>query len=349
MFSTSRAHGRCTASSAPSSQFSEIPRQLRLVPYPAAYCVLRSDFILLLIILSFIASALKVLRRLSPAGHFLETQNKSCRFLRHSSNFYTMSSPQIPPPNPFIVHLIKFRKRYICGSLLVLQSSIATTIGYFSTSKFLTWCNTTRSLHHDNDVAITVAIYIISCAPLCSVVGLLAAGFYYTRKSRIYGKFDLKMRRKGRRGYAFDPKDEEDRAKKKEAEWLNKEPNPRSIATLPTVTTTITPSATLPPKTLDRAPPPPASKHMSFFNPYSWGQATHTEPQEQEKRGESKPGIARSDSIKTCKDDPVTKKAVANIWLDGITDRFRAGYDGRATRKSTWDEEIELKRVGSEK
>jgi hypothetical protein len=254
-----------------------------------------------------------------------------------------MSSSQAPSPNPSIAHTIRFKKRYICGSLLILQSSVAFAIGYFSTRKFLTWWNTTHSLHHQNDLAITLAVYIISCAPLCSVIGVLAAALYYTRKRRRHGKFDVKMRRKGRRGYAFDPMDEVDGAKTEETERLNGEPRAEPVATLPTTTT---PPATEPYESLVASHPPAASKRISFFNPYSWGQGPHTNMVGLEKRGAPQPGVARSNSIKTCEDDPVTKKAVANIWLGGVTDRFRGGYDGRATRKSTWNEDMELKGVG---
>jgi hypothetical protein len=255
-----------------------------------------------------------------------------------------MSSSQTPPPNLFNAHMIRFKRRYICGSLLFLQSSIAFAIGYFSTGKFLTWWNTTHSLHHENDLTITLSVYIISCAPLCSVIGVLAAGLYYTRKRGKYGKFDFKMRRKGRRGYAFDPKDEEDKAKAKEAERLNREPRVKPVAILSIATT---PPVTEPHESLVASLPPAVPKRISFFNPYGWGQGANTDTVGLEKRGAPQPGVARSNSIKTCKDDPVTKKAVANIWLDGVTDRFRGGYDGRATRKSTWNEEMELEGMES--
>jgi hypothetical protein len=253
-----------------------------------------------------------------------------------------------------------YKKYYICVSLLFLESAVAITIFTLSSRLYIVWHHTTKRLQRTNDLLIHTMFFIATCAPLCAVLGVLVGALYYWRKRTKYGEYKVSMRRQGR-GYWMDPADAEEARLWAEAKKINSEP--RAVASLATTTavakhysmslsgsmmrgSTLSGStlrgSTATTNTLDMGPERLAepmqakSKRVSFFNnPYGWVFKTE-EPNEPQR---PEPGLSRSDTVRTCDNDEITKKGVSDIWLGGLG---KTGYTGRSVRKKNWDEEMEM-------
>lgn len=141
------------------------------------------------------------------------------------------------------------------------------------------------------------------------------AAAYYWRKRLKYGKYDTKMRRKGR-GYWIDPSDGEDksvedgalranagiRRERTRAEKIAKEEEQLREQGVGHV------SFALP------VQPKRETKRISFFsNPYGWVAKNKSDAAEEGAGGGG--GLGRSDSVRTCESDETTRKGVADIWL----------------------------------
>lgn len=131
---------------------------------------------------------------------------------------------------------------------------------------------------------------------------------YYWCKRRKYGKYDNKMRKKGK-GYWIDPSDKEDKALSDEALKINGE--------IRTVRERMEKESEEDRSNRVRGPQlgslglavPRESKRVSFFStPYGWV-AKKEEPRDIGR------GLGRSDSVQTCESDQVTKKVILDIWL----------------------------------
>jgi hypothetical protein len=251
-----------------------------------------------------------------------------------------------------------YKKHYICGSLLLLESAIAITIFTLSLREYTLWYRTTHHLQRTNDLIIHTTLFIATCTLLCAILGIMVGVIYYWRKRTKYGQYESSMRRQGR-GYWTDPADAEEARRWTEAKNMNT--LQRAAASIPT-TTAITTShpislslstlrssalsgSTLPETTATintlsmgterlAQPMQTKSKWVSFFNnPYGWVFKTE-EPNEPRS---SEPALFRSDTVKTCDNDEVTKKGVSNTWLGGMG---KTGYTGRNVRKKNWHEDM---------
>ncbi|KAF2027618.1 hypothetical protein EK21DRAFT_71606 [Setomelanomma holmii] len=219
-----------------------------------------------------------------------------------------------------------YKKRLVCGSLALACLLLASTIFALSTRAFLTWYHNTHPLHRANDLTIHTPLYIASCAPLCTYLGILGGVLYYRRKRNKYGKYEATMRRQGR-GYWIDPSDAEDKKKVDAAKKLNTEPRvpgPRLV-------------------------PVGKVERMSIFGPLGWGGRIGGEQGSTSVREEGRGGmsvlkrltnlhplgwgdnneyrprtaepertLSRADSIRSCKDDPVVERAAQDIWLSAV-------------------------------
>ncbi|KAH7379396.1 hypothetical protein DE146DRAFT_626264 [Phaeosphaeria sp. MPI-PUGE-AT-0046c] len=109
----------------------------------------------------------------------------------------------------------------VCASLLI-ELALAVTLFALSYHNYTTWWRTTHHLSRTNDLIIHTTLFIGMCAPLCAILGTGAGAAYYWRKRRMYGKYDVKMRRKGQ-GYWSDPSDSVEKELSIEALRVNAE------------------------------------------------------------------------------------------------------------------------------
>jgi hypothetical protein len=199
---------------------------------------------------------------------------------------------------------LKHRKRWNAGLLFLVIAIMGIIFTAFGYMLFATWWKNEQPQQRPNDLSMHIAMVIFSCIPVSSIIGVLLAALYYTRKRSKYGKYRKEMRREGKRGYHFDPRDAEDEKKAKAAKIINdvlkagnadpvtlaravdtgkkksKEgTRPRELARMrdqatlsndtPQPSPLPFPSPThLPPTSSTHFPP---STHRSSFNPYNWG------------------------------------------------------------------------------
>jgi hypothetical protein len=252
-------------------------------------------------------------------------------------------NPTTKPPK-------NYKKYYVCGSLLLLESAIAITIFTLSSRKYAIWYHTTHHLRRPNDLLIHITIFIATCAPVCAMLGVLVGTLYYWRKRTKYGKYEASMRQQGR-GYWIDPADAEEANLWTEARKTNSAPRAAAFVATTTAIAKSYPmslfGSTLRESTATAntrsvgtkrlaEPMQAKSKRVSFFNnPYGW--VFKTEEAEEPQR--PKVGLIRPDTVRTCDNDEVTKKGVSDIWLSGLG---KTGYTGKSVRKKAWDDEMEM-------
>jgi hypothetical protein len=150
-------------------------------------------------------------------------RERSCRPLDRST--MTNAPPPKPPKN--------YKKHYMCGSLLLLESAIAITIFTLSLREYTLWYRTTHHLQRTNDLIIHTTLFIATCAPLCAILGVMVGVIYYWRNRTKYGRYESSMRRQGR-GYWTDPADAEEVRRWTEAKKINA--LQRVTASIPTTT-----------------------------------------------------------------------------------------------------------------
>lgn len=161
------------------------------------------------------------------------------------------------------------------------------------------------------------------------VLGMCAAAAHYWRKKCKYGKYKVNMRRKGR-GYWVDPSDKVDGESEREAgrwnERREKEKKARAKQ-MEEEADTSSNNATQQQEILapaeERNDDGFTKQCMPFFsNPYGWvAKKTEPEPNMPEQ------ALGRSDSVRTCKNDEGTKRAVADIWGRAESVSGRRGED----------------------
>jgi hypothetical protein len=220
-------------------------------------------------------------------------------------------------------------------SLLLISLALSTTLFILSYRKYTTWYLTTRPSHRANDYTLHTACFIATCAPLSLILGIAASAAYYVRKRRKYGKYDVMMRRKGR-GYCVDPSDAVDLRMMDEARRVNAV------------------KKDVPKKTTENMG---AEQGQDMLKPFSWVQGEEQRIIAQTKRvsffsnpygwvmkedGKGKGperALGRTDSVRTCEEDEVTRKGVKDIWLG------RSGTEGRNKGKARWDEGMEMESI----
>jgi hypothetical protein len=218
-------------------------------------------------------------------------------------------------------------------SLLFISFVLSTTLFAISYRKYSTWYRTTPPQHRTNDLILHTTFFIATCAPLCSILGVVASATYYWRKRRKYGKYDIAMRRQGR-GYCVDPSDAVDLNMIDEAKRLNavkKGSAPKTEEEGSELSQDVLKPFSWFAGEEQRTATQQMAKRVSFFsNPYGW-------VRKDEGKGKDVDwGLGRSDSVRTCEDDERTKKGVADIWLG------RSGTEGRTKGKARWDKKMEM-------
>ncbi|KAH7067758.1 hypothetical protein FB567DRAFT_457912 [Paraphoma chrysanthemicola] len=245
------------------------------------------------------------------------------------------AKPPTKTPNPL------YRKRLICSSLALICLILATTIFALSTRAFLPQRHTTSPLH--------LVLYIASCAPLCTYLGILCGWLYYRRKRNKYGRYEATMRRQGR-GYWIDPSDAEDKKKVAAAKKLNAEPRTPSVKIEESVQRgQANVMWVAEPRKEDfdddgcgkenegaaQGSAPSADtetttfKRLTNLNPFGWGLGNLAQVREPER------AMSRTDSIRSARDDPVVEKGVMDIWLSGT--RGSGSSYGSRRGNGIWD------------
>jgi hypothetical protein len=226
---------------------------------------------------------------------------------------------------------IRSLQRPFIASLFAISLGFSTTLFAISYRKYTTWYRTTRHLKRTNDLIIHTNFFITTCAPLCAVLGIVVASAHYWRKRRKYGRYNVTMRRKGR-GYWIDPSDKVDQVREEEARRINREMSREKKNEPETMTTT-------------QGGTMRAQRQQGHAVPKPVSRAADDEPRievvaKKEKKGrEPTQGLGRSDSVRTCEDDEVTKKGVVDIWLG------KRGSEGRLKEKGKWSEGMEMETI----
>jgi hypothetical protein len=225
-------------------------------------------------------------------------------------------------------------KRPFWFSLLLISHILSTTLFGISYRKYTTWYRTTRPQNRENDLILHTTFFIATCAPLCSILGIIVSAAYYWRKRRKYGKYDIAMRRKGR-GYCIDPSDAVDLRMLDEARRANAVKKGNGAVAKKKEEDVEQGRGMLKPfswvaggeqrtATQEVTDTQPTAKRVSLFShPYGWGR-------KEEETGKE----AECDSVKKREQEARKKKAVADIWL-------RSGTEGRNNGKARWDEGME--------
>jgi hypothetical protein len=225
-------------------------------------------------------------------------------------------------------------KRPFWLSLLLICLALSTTFFILSYRKYTTWYRTTRPPHRANDHTLHTACFIATCAPLSLILGIAAGAAYYVRKRRKYGKYDVMMRRKGR-GYCIDASDAVDLKMMDEARRVNAATKEQAMKEVSK--TTEVGGQMLKPFSWVQGEERKISaqmKRVSFFsNPYGW-----VKKEDGKGKGPER-ALGRTDSVRTCEDDEVTRKGVKDIWLG------RSGTEGRNKGKARWDEGMEMESI----
>ncbi|KAH8719267.1 hypothetical protein GQ44DRAFT_712459, partial [Phaeosphaeriaceae sp. PMI808] len=193
---------------------------------------------------------------------------------------------------------------YLTILLLLSYTTFSITLFLFSFNKYYTWHLHVSHLHRTNDLIMHTTLFIATCAPLSGVLGIVTASLYYARKRSKYGRFEGRMRRKGR-GYWVDPQDEEDRVRVREASGVDKGTEGRGGVL----------QRRMDLWRGDREEVAASMRRHALVNPYGWsmddeGVGGTVEMRERSKEG----GLSRSESMKTCGTDEVVKKG---LWIFG--------------------------------
>jgi hypothetical protein len=253
----------------------------------------------------------------------------------------------------------KGRKRILLIIFFCITFSLAATIFALGTRKIYWWHQTTRPLKRQNDVLFYTIEFLVISIPICAYPGMLVATVYYWRKESKYGEFQIQMRRnRDGRGYWIDPSDIEDKKKEGEASKVNKEieetATQRGVEVLKEKRTIrFQDELPLPAKirrsilstfigtTAAAAAAPQIESFIttpkySSVNPYGWFPKAEepAAPQQQ---------LGRSDSVKTCKESPIVKKGVADIWLNNFG---KKASGAKTVGRNTWDEDVEMGTFG---
>jgi hypothetical protein len=115
--------------------------------------------------------------------------------------------------------LTTHRIRLTCLSLLVIEATLAITLLFRSCQLFLPYVVSPSPL---KEKILPIALFIATCGPCASLLGIVTATAYYRCKRIMYGRYWQGMRRMAvGRGYWVDPRDEEDRKMVAVARKLN--------------------------------------------------------------------------------------------------------------------------------
>jgi hypothetical protein len=223
-------------------------------------------------------------------------------------------------------------KRPFWLSLLLISLALFTTLFAISYRKYTSWYLTTRPSHRTNDHTLHTACFIATCAPLSLIFGIAVSAMYYVRKRRKYGKYDVMMRRKGR-GYCVDASDAVDLRMMDEARRVNAAKKEQMRKEAPKKEEEVGGQMLMLFSWVqgEEQRISAQTKRVSFFsNPYGWVMKEDGKGKGPER------ALGRTDSVRTCEDDEVTRKGVKDIWLG------RSGTEGKNKGKGKWDEGMEM-------
>lgn len=256
--------------------------------------------------------------------------------IHRSTNTAFITAWRSMPPHTYIKFVTKHKRECMWGIILLNQAGVASILTATSIRAYLNWWRNSHALHSTSNILFNLTLLFVSCAPLSFTLGFVFGALWYMYKRGKYGRYEVTMRRQGRRGYWLDPSDMEEVVKIAEV--------PRNHTAPETQASTGMMGGS---RDVRTGPGQRAKSHRkSIFGVFGRGSNLKREDidmgswQRKVVRSPER-AVSRSDSIKTYENDEGTRNAMESIWLGGVRDRFRTGYTGRKVRRETWFAEME--------
>ena len=137
-----------------------------------------------------------------------------CRVVKQNSIFvciFYLHIWQTFKDSPPIRPLARHWTRMVCGLLFGCYAACAVLMLCVSGPLFVaSWRDTSREDSSSGTASVRVhhlALFVLTCAPACAMLGASFAAVYYTYKHHRYGVYLANMRKLGRGGYWADPRD----------------------------------------------------------------------------------------------------------------------------------------------